>query len=50
VSSIISLRLALRALRLDATGMLTKITIGLDFLSLLFVLAVGGLLLVIVDL
>jgi hypothetical protein len=44
-SSIISLRLALRALRLDAGPMLTKVTIGLNLLSLLFALVVGGLLL-----
>jgi hypothetical protein len=44
VSSVISLRLALRALRLDATGGLTKLTIGLNLLSLLFALVVGGLL------
>ena len=45
VSSIISLRLALRALRLDASGGLTKLTIALNFLSLLWALVVGGLLL-----
>jgi hypothetical protein len=45
VSSIISLRLALRALRLDATPMLTKVTIGFNIASLLFALVVGGMLL-----
>jgi hypothetical protein len=45
VSSIISLRLAFRALRLDPTGGLTKLTIGLNFASLLFALVAGGLLL-----
>ena len=44
-SSVVSLRLALRALRLDAGPMLTKVTIGLNLLSLLFALFVGGLLL-----
>jgi hypothetical protein len=45
LSSIISLRLAFRALRLDETGWLTKLTIGLNFASLLFAIAVGGMLL-----
>jgi hypothetical protein len=44
-SSVISLRLALRALRLDASPMFTKITIGFNIASLLFALVVGGLLL-----
>jgi len=44
VSSIISLRFALRAFRLDATAVLTKVTIALNCASLLFVLIVGGLL------
>jgi hypothetical protein len=43
VSSIFSLRLALRALRLDASAGLTKLTIGLNVASLLYALAVGGL-------
>ena len=42
--SVISLRLALRALRLDATGVLTKLTIALNLASLLFALLVAGLL------
>ena len=44
-SSVISLRLALRALRLDATAVLTKLIIGVNVASLLFALIVGGLLL-----
>ena len=45
IGSVISLRLALRSLRLDRTGALTKLTIGLNLASLLFALVVGGLLL-----
>jgi len=44
-SSIISLRLALRALRLDGSAGLTKLTIALNVASLLFALVVGSLLL-----
>lgn len=45
ISSVISLRLAVRAIRLDSESLLAKITFGLNCASLLFVVAVGGLIL-----
>ena len=42
VSSVVSLRLAVRAIRLDGDSVLAKITFGLDCVSLLFAVLVGG--------
>ena len=44
IGSVISLRLALRSLRLDRTRALTKLTIALNLGSLLFAFLVGSLL------
>jgi hypothetical protein len=45
ISSVISLRLAVRAIRLDSDSVLAKVTFGLNCTSLLFVVVVGGLIL-----
>ena len=45
VSSVISLRMAVRAIRLDSDSGLAKIAFGLNCVSLLFVVVVGGLIL-----
>ena len=45
ISSVFSLRLAVRAIRLDSDSVLAKITFGLNCTSLLFVVVVGGMIL-----
>ena len=45
ISSVMSLRLAVRAIRLDSDSVLAKITFGLNCTSLLFVVVVGGMIL-----
>ena len=45
ISSVFSLRLAVRAIRLDRDSVLAKITFGLNCTSLLFVVVVGGMIL-----
>lgn len=45
ISSVISLRLAVRAIRLDSDSVLAKVLFGLNCASLLFVVVVGGMIL-----